>query len=41
VPYSQATLLESYAQALRHLNATGKLTRPGAVTAAATALARH
>ena len=40
VPYCQATLLESYAQALRHLNATGRLTRPTAVTAAAAALAQ-
>ena len=38
LPYCQATLLGSYAQALRHLNAIGKLTRPGAVTAAAPAL---
>jgi len=37
-PYCQATLLGSYAQALRHLNAIGKLTRPAAVTAAAPAL---
>ena len=34
LPYCQATLLGSYAQALRHLNATGKYARPGAVTAA-------
>ena len=27
VPYCETTLLESYAQALRHLNATGKLAR--------------
>jgi fatty acid desaturase len=40
LPYCQATLLGSYAQALRHLNATGKLTRPGAVTTAAAALAQ-
>jgi fatty acid desaturase len=40
LPYCQATLLESYAQALRHLNATGRLTRPTAVTAAAAALAQ-
>jgi fatty acid desaturase len=40
LPYCQATLLGSYAQALRHLNATGKHARPGAVTAAAAALAR-
>jgi fatty acid desaturase len=40
VPYCETTLLESYAQALRHLNATGKLTRPAAVTAAAAALAQ-
>ena len=30
LPYCQATLLGSYAQALRHLNEVGKLTRPGA-----------
>jgi len=29
LPYCQATLLGSYAQALRHLNEVGKLTRPG------------
>ncbi len=29
LPYCQATLLGSYAQALRHLNGVGKLTRPG------------
>jgi fatty acid desaturase len=40
LPYCQATLLESYAQALRHLNATGRLTRPAAVSAAAAALAQ-
>jgi fatty acid desaturase len=40
VPYCETTLLGSYAQALRHLNATGKLTRPGAVGAAAAALAQ-
>src|SRR5580693_5696847 len=40
VPYCQATLLESYAQALRYLNATGRLTRPTAVSAAAAALAQ-
>jgi fatty acid desaturase len=28
LPYCQATLLGSYAQALRHLNAVGRLTRP-------------
>ena len=28
LPYCQATLLGSYAQALRHLNGVGKLTRP-------------
>jgi len=39
LPYCQATLLGSYAQALRHLNAIGKHARPGAVTAA-TALAQ-
>jgi fatty acid desaturase len=36
LPYCQATLLGSYAQALRHLNAAGRATRPGATTAAAT-----
>ncbi|MFY9669033.1 MAG: fatty acid desaturase, partial [Trebonia sp.] len=40
LPYCQATLLESYAQALSHLNATGRLTRPAAVSAAAAALAQ-
>ncbi|MGH3282516.1 MAG: fatty acid desaturase family protein [Trebonia sp.] len=39
VPYHEATLLGSYAQALRHLNDTGKLTRPGTVATAATAVA--
>jgi fatty acid desaturase len=39
LPYCQATLAGSYAQALRHLNTTGKLTRPGAITTAAPALA--
>ena len=29
LPYCQATLFGSYAQALRHLNEVGKLTRPG------------
>jgi fatty acid desaturase len=29
LPYSQATLFGSYAEALRHLNEVGKLTRPG------------
>ncbi|WP_246115932.1 fatty acid desaturase family protein [Trebonia kvetii] len=29
LPYCEATLLGSYAQALRHLNTVGKLTRPG------------
>jgi len=29
LPYCQATLLGSYAQAIRHLNGVGKLTRPG------------
>jgi fatty acid desaturase len=40
VPYLETTLIGSYDQALRHLNATGKLTRPGgaATTAAAAAL---
>jgi fatty acid desaturase len=37
VPYCQATLLGSYAQALRHLNTTGKLTRPAATTTATAA----
>jgi fatty acid desaturase len=37
VPYSETTLLGSYAQALRHLNATGKLTRSAAAAATATA----
>ena len=40
VAYCEASLLGSYTQALRHLNATGKLTRPAAVTAAAAALAQ-
>jgi fatty acid desaturase len=39
VPYCEATLIGSYAQALRYLNATGKLTRPRAVTSGAPALA--
>jgi fatty acid desaturase len=39
VPYCEATLLGSYAQALRHLNDTGKLTRPRVVTTAASVLA--
>lgn len=30
LPYCQATLIGSYAQALRHLNGIGKLTRPAA-----------
>jgi fatty acid desaturase len=30
LPYCQATLIDSYAQALRHLNGIGKLTRPAA-----------
>jgi hypothetical protein len=30
LPYCQATLFGSYAQALRHLNGIGKLTRPAA-----------
>jgi fatty acid desaturase len=40
VPYRETTLLGSYAQALRHLHATGKLTRTGAVGTTAAALAR-
>ena len=40
VPYHETTLLDSYAQALRHLNATGKLARPAALAGAATAGAR-
>jgi fatty acid desaturase len=40
VAYCETSLLESYAQALRHLNATGRLTRPTAVTATAAALAQ-
>jgi fatty acid desaturase len=40
VPYCETTLLGSYAEALRHLNATGKLTRPEAVAGAAVALAQ-
>jgi fatty acid desaturase len=32
LPYCQATLLGSYAQALRHLNGIGKLTRPASTT---------
>ncbi|MCW2932187.1 MAG: delta fatty acid desaturase [Actinomycetia bacterium] len=35
VPYHEATLLGSYAQAIRHLNTTGKLTRPRAADASA------
>ena len=31
LPYTQASLLGSYGQALRHLDAVGRLTRPGAV----------
>jgi hypothetical protein len=38
VPYSQTSLLESYAQALRHLNATGKLARRAPVPAITPAL---
>jgi fatty acid desaturase len=30
LPYCQASLIGSYAQALRHLNTVGRLTRPGA-----------
>jgi fatty acid desaturase len=33
LPYAQASLLGSYAQALRYLNATGRLARPAAVRA--------
>jgi fatty acid desaturase len=40
VPYCQTTLLESYAQALRHLNATGKLTRRTPARSATPALSR-
>ncbi len=40
VPYAQASLLRSYAQALRHLDAIGKLTHPLAVTQPAPAIAR-
>jgi fatty acid desaturase len=40
VPYCETTLLESYAQALRHLNATGKHTRPAAATTTAAATAQ-
>jgi fatty acid desaturase len=32
LPYCQASLAGSYAQALRHLNAVGKLTHPGTAT---------
>ena len=39
VPYHETSLLGSYAQALRHLNATGKLTRPAAAATTATAAA--
>jgi fatty acid desaturase len=38
VPYCESTLLASYAQALRHLNETGKLTRRPPATAVAPAL---
>src|ERR1700722_11474008 len=40
VPYCQTTLLESYAQALRHLNATGKLTRRTPAPSVTPALSR-
>jgi fatty acid desaturase len=40
LPYCQATLLGSYAQALRHLNVTGRHAQPGAGTAAAAVLAQ-
>jgi fatty acid desaturase len=40
VPYCQTTLLESYAQALRHLNATGKLARRTPVPSVTPALSR-
>jgi fatty acid desaturase len=32
VPYRQASLAGSYAQALRHLNAVGRAARPGTTT---------
>jgi hypothetical protein len=32
LPYCQASLAGSYAQALRHLNAVGRLTHPGTAT---------
>jgi fatty acid desaturase len=35
VPYTRTSLLGSYGQALRHLDAVGRLTRPAAVTPAA------
>jgi hypothetical protein len=31
VPYTRTSLLGSYGQALRHLDAVGRLTRPAAV----------
>jgi fatty acid desaturase len=40
VPYHEATLFGSYAQAIRHLNATGKLTRAAAAATTATAPAQ-
>jgi fatty acid desaturase len=40
IPYCQTTLLESYAQALRHLNATGKLARRTPAPSATPALSR-
>ena len=40
VPYCQTTLLESYAHALRHLNATGKLARRAPAPAVTPALSQ-
>jgi fatty acid desaturase len=40
IPYCQTTLLESYAQALRHLNATGKLARRTPAPSVTPALSR-
>ena len=40
LPYCQATLLGSYAQALRHLNTVGRLTRPAAAVQPAPAPAQ-
>jgi fatty acid desaturase len=39
LPFCQSSLLGSYAEALRHLNATGRLARPAAARPPATALA--